>query len=363
VNRRELLAGLVRVEQAMERRAGRFLRDRPGWHLTVTPYAGHASETRAHLGARVVVRRRERSERGGRRGALLASLGRYLSVEAAGEQVRVDVAGQQVSTVSGPEGYVELAVEVPTLQAGWHQLRYELAEPGSAPVEGRMLVVDPMARLGVVSDIDDTVIQTGLTRLWEAVRMTLLVPESERVPLAGGAELYRGLVCRDGGRAPLFYVSTGAWNFYDMTARFLERHGFPPGPLLMTDWGLGDAGWRFHEDAATFKSRMIGKLLDEYPWLSWVLVGDAGQADAQAYAAVARAYPDRIQAIYIRAVPPYSTVRATGVQQLADELAGLGVPMLLVRDSVEAAEHAHRLGLLDDEHLAAVRTAVAHDPA
>ena len=352
-----MLAGLVRVEQAMERRAGRFLRDRPGWHLTVTPYAGHAAGTRAHLRARVVVKRRERSDRGGRRGALLAGLGRYLSVEAAGEQVTVDVAGQQVSAVSGPEGYVEREVEVPTLEHGWHPVRYRLAGADSVPVEGRLLAVDPDARLGVVSDIDDTVIQTGLTRLWEAVRTTLLVPESERVPLEGAAELYRGLVRGVDGHAPVFYVSTGAWNFYDMTERFLQTHGFPAGPLVMTDWGPG-AGWRFHEDSAAFKSRTISALFDEYPQLSWVLVGDAGQADAEAYAAVARTYPDWIQAIYICAVPPYSTLRATGVRQVADELAALGVEMLLVRDSTAAAEHALRLGLLDDEHLAAVRAAV-----
>jgi len=345
VNRRALLAGLVRVEQAMERRAGRFLRGRPGWHLTVTPYASHSAGTRAHLRARVVVKRRERSDRGGRRGALLAGLGRYLSVEAAEERVTVDVAGQQVTVVSGPEGYVELEVEVPTLQHGWHPVRYQLAGADSAPVEGRLLAVDPDARLGVISDIDDTVIQTGLTRLWEAVRTTLLVPESERVPLEGAAELYRGFVRSADGRAPVFYVSTGAWNFYDMTERFLETHGFPAGPLVMTDWGPG-SGWRFHEDSVAFKSRTISALFDEYPRLSWVLVGDAGQADAEAYAAVAREYPDRIRAIYIRAVPPYSNLRATGVRQVADELAALGVEMLLVRDSAEAAEHARGLGLL-----------------
>ena len=344
----------------MERRAGRFLRGRPAWHLTVTPYTGHSAGTRAHLRARVVVKRRERADRGGRRGALFASLGRYLSVEAAGEQVSVDVAGQQVAVVSGPEGYVELDVEVPTLEPGWHPVRYQLAAADSVPVEGRLLAVDPDARLGLVSDIDDTVIQTGLTRLWEAVRTTLLVPESERVPLEGAAELYRGLVEGTDGRAPVFYVSTGAWNFYDMTERFLETHGFPAGPLMMIDWGPG-SGWRFHEDSAAFKSRTITALLDKYPKLSWVLVGDAGQADAEAYATVARAHPDRIRAIYIRAVPPYSPLRATGVRRVADELATLGVEMLLVQDSVEAAEHAHRLGLLDDEHLDAVRAAVAPD--
>ncbi|MDQ3663159.1 MAG: DUF2183 domain-containing protein [Actinomycetota bacterium] len=356
MNPRALLAGLVRVEQAMERQAGRFLRGRPGWHLTVTPYAGHASGRHAHARGRVVVRRRERTERTGRRGALLTSLARYLSVEAADEPVSVEVAGQQVAAVSGPEGYIEVEVDVAELEPGWHPVTFRVGD-GSEPVEGRILAVAPDARLGLVSDIDDTVLQTGLTRAWEAIRTTMFVPETERVPLAGAAELYQGLVHGDAGRAPVFYVSTGAWNFYDMTDRFLARHGFPVGPLVMTDWGPG-TDWLFREDSAAFKSRTISGLLADHPQLSWVLVGDAGQHDAAAYGAVARVHPDRIAAIYIRAVPPYSTTRAISVRRVADELAALGVPMLLVRDSVEAAEHAHRLGLLDDEHLAAVRAAV-----
>lgn len=124
----------------------------------------------------------------------------------------------------------------------------------------------------------------------------------------------------------------------------------------MTDWGPG-GGWLFREDSVASKSRMNIALVDEYPQLRWVLVGDSGQHDPEAYAAVVRARPGRVQAIYIREVPPQTPARTRRVRELAAELAELEAPMLLVRDSVAAAEHAQSLRLLDAAQVQRVRLA------
>jgi hypothetical protein len=93
------LAGrLSQVEQASDDRIAGFLRRRPGWQLAVIPYVGSGSTTRAHLRARVVLGRSGRR----RRMTLLASLARYLTVEVQNEVVTVEVAGQQLETVSWP---------------------------------------------------------------------------------------------------------------------------------------------------------------------------------------------------------------------------------------------------------------------
>ena len=87
----------------------------------------------------------------------------------------------------------------------------------------------------------------------------------------------------------------------------------------MTDWGPG-ARWLFREHSAQVKTRVIAALVEEHPQLSWVLVGDSRQDDPQAYAAVARAHPDQVLAIYIRLVPGTSTRRSHLAQQLSSEL-------------------------------------------
>jgi len=349
-----LAGALTNAERALDRRVGAALLRRPGWRLMLLPYVGHGTPTRLHLRARTVARRDRGQPRSGPAAVLLTGLGRYLSAEVADAEVTVEVGGHSVRAVSDPEGYVNVDVDV-DLSPGWHPVTFRIAAGGE--VVGKALVVDPDARLGIVSDIDDTIIHTGLTRLVEAVRTTLLVAEEARVAIPGAAELYSGLVARAGTRAPVFYVSTGAWNLHAVLERFLERHGFPSGPMLMTDWGPGGK-WLFREDSIVFKSRTIIERMDEHPQLRWVLVGDSGQHDPEAYAAVARARPGRLHAIYIREVPPESPARAHRVRELADETAQLGAPMLLIRDSVAAAEHAHEEGLLDSEHLARVRRAV-----
>ena len=303
----------------------------------MVPYVGSGTTGRAHLRGRVVMRRSQRESAG----VLATSLRRYLAVEVRGETVTVQVGDQQVEASSLREGYVEARVDV-RLPPGWHDVTWTVA--GSATT-GRLLVVDPQARLGLVSDIDDTVIHTGLTRAYEAMRNTLLVAEEDRRPIPGAAALYQALVDGDAGRAPVFYVSTGAWNLHEPMEQFLARHGFPPGPLVMTDWGPG-VGWLVREGSVAFKSRIVLELLAEHPHVRWVLVGDSGQHDPEAYAAVIRASPERIAAVYIREVSAQAATRAAHVRRLAEEMASLGVPMLLVRDSSTALSHARSIGLV-----------------
>jgi phosphatidate phosphatase APP1 len=328
---------LSRVEQASDDLIAGFLRGRPGWRLAVDPYVGSGTTTRAHLRARVVLRRSGLR----RRATLLASLARYLTVEVQGEVVTVDVAGQRVDTLSGHEGYVEVYVAAP-LAPGWHDVTWTV---DGTTTTGALLVVDPQATVGLVSDIDDTVIHTGITRMYEAVRNTLLVAAEDRLPIPGAAQLYQQLVAGDAGRAPVFYVSTGAWNLHGPMEQFLAQHGFPAGPLVMTDWGPG-VGWLFREGSVEFKSRMVLNLIAEHPHLRWVLVGDSGEHDPEAYATVVRAQPASVAAIYIREVLPESLTRAAYVRRLADEVAQLGVPMLLIRDGADALAHARSLNLI-----------------
>jgi phosphatidate phosphatase APP1 len=335
--RRRLAGWLTSAEQALDDTVAAALRRRPGWEVAVVPYVGSGTTERVHLRGRVAMRRIEP----GSAGVLVTSLRRYLAVEVRGEAVTVGVGDQLVEASSMREGYVEAHVDV-QLPPGWHDVTWTVA--GNA-TSGRLLVVDPRATLGLVSDIDDTVIHTGLTRAYEAVRNTLLVAEEDRLPIRGAAALYRALVDGDADRAPVFYVSTGAWNLHEPMEHFLARNGFPPGPLVMTDWGPG-VGWLFREGSVEFKSRIVLELLAEHPHLRWVLVGDSGQHDPEAYAAVIRTSPERIAAVYIREVSPESTTRAAHVRGLAEEMASLGVPMLLVRDSDTALVHARSIGLV-----------------
>jgi phosphatidate phosphatase APP1 len=109
------------------------------------------------------------------------------------------------------------------------------------------------------------------------------------------------------------YVSTGAWNTAGALGRFLLHHGFPRGPLLLTDWGPTTEGW--FRSGAEHKHAQLRRLLEELPDLAWLLVGDDGQHDPTIYADLAAYAPDRVVGIAIREL------------SLGEQVVGHGTPV------------------------------------
>jgi phosphatidate phosphatase APP1 len=341
----------------------------------VVPFLGHGSPTSLRIGARVVLGRPDARARrlfvprGGvlapvrgpeqaparrsRRTVLRVSLARFLTVEVAGAAVTVHTPGAEATVRSDRDGYVDTVVDGPGFPPGWHDARLTL---GSTTVDAPVLIVDPDVRLGLVSDVDDTILETGLTRGLEFLRVSLLTEVGERAPLPGAAALYRALVCRSGEAGlPVFYLSTSPWNLHEMLVEFIALRGFPLGPLLLTDWGPG-RGNLFRIGAREHKLGLIRRILAEHPGMALLLVGDTGQLDPEIYAVVAKENPGRIRAIYVRRTGARDPQRLAEVEALAAEVTVAGVPMLAVDDSVEIAEHAASLGLLDAAQVDDVRS-------
>ena len=105
-----------------------------------------------------------------------------------------------------------------------------------------------------------------------------------------GADVPRRCWTSDPG-APIFYLSTGAWNTAPTLTRFLARHGYPAGPLLLTDWGPTNTGW--FRSGQEHKRAALHRLAREFPQIRWILVGDDGQHDPKIYGDFARDRPER----------------------------------------------------------------------
>ena len=210
----------------------------------------------------------------------------------------VTVAGQRFPVATDRSGIVDVRLPNPGLAPGWHTVG--LATAGAEPATADVLVVGADVDLGLVSDIDDTVITTWLPRPLLATYNTFVLAEDARTPVAGMAELYAGLLADHPG-APTVYVSTGPWNAARALSRFLAHHGFPRGPLLLTDWGPTNTGW--FRSGREHKRACLRGLAEDFPAIRWVLVGDDGQRDPVIYAEFAREHPDRVRAIALRELP------------------------------------------------------------
>lgn len=333
-----------------------------GRHLPmIIPFIGHGTTRRIRVGGRVVRGRPEVAapavgvptaplpSRRSRRAVLRSTLARFLTVEVPRTTVTVDAPGGPATARTDDDGYLDAVLDVPPLDPGWHDVGLALADGTSA--RAQVLVVHPEARIGLVSDVDDTIVETGLSRGWEFLKATLMTEVGDRTPLPGAAALYRALV---GSERPVFYLSTSPWNLHEILLEFIALRRFPLGPMLLTDWGPSRSGL-FRIGAQEHKLGVVRRLLDEHPRLGLILVGDSGQADPEIYATLAREHPDRIVAVYIRRTSTASIHRVAEVDALATEITLAGVPMLAVDDSVEIAVHAAGLGLLDPTALAEVR--------
>ena len=95
---------------------------------------------------------------------------------------------------------------------------------------------------------------------------------------------------------------------------------------------------------------VIRKILDSFPELRFMLIGDSGEQDPEIYAELIQMYPQRILAAYIRSVRPDQS-RSEEIQALADQVLDIGSVMVLAKDSHEMAEHAIKKGWVNSSAL------------
>ncbi len=367
-NWKELLTNAATTAEAgfdrlKEKLFGRMDADKP---YRIVYYRGFGSPSAVWLKGRVL---RERdlstpSDRDTYWNNLLATYQRFETDEVPNVTVRVDAFGQSHTTVTDEEGYFELTINPPNdLPPGrvWFPVTYSLdglTQPTTGePVrkEGYLMISPPFSQFGVISDIDDTVLVTGATSLLQTARLTFLGNAYTRLPFAGVAAFYRALQSGPVTTLfnPIYYVSSSPWNLYDLLVDFFRIQGVPKGPILLRDLGL-DPSLLSSQSHHTHKLAMIRKVLDVNPQLPFVLIGDSGQQDPEIYAQVVRENPGRIKAIYIRDVST-GQERDEAVNLLIQATRQFDVPMLLVADTVAAAEHAASLGIIDSDTLPEIR--------
>jgi phosphatidate phosphatase APP1 len=264
---------------------------------------------------------------------------RVRSHELGGARVRAMYGDTAAEGITDREGYFAISLRPAGIDPGllWHDVTLTLPDL-DATATASVLVPPADAELGVISDIDDTVVVTNATSLRGMVR-SVLRNAATRLPFDGVAELYRALH-RD--RNPLFYVSSSPWNLYELLHDFMDLNGIPHGPMLLQDYGL-DRDTLILSSHTTHKLAQIHPILDLYPHLRFVLIGDSGQRDPEIYLRVIQANPQRIAAAFIRDVSP--DLRDRAVARILEQSNALGVEMLYVRDSAEAMTHMKRLGL------------------
>ncbi|GAA5785357.1 phosphatase domain-containing protein [Chitiniphilus shinanonensis] len=233
-----------------------------------------------------------------------------------GEHAEVSVRiGQRAWRAEVDDGGYWQVRETAAPAPGWHPID---SDPPPSSDAG-LLVPSPLHRVGIVSDVDDTVMVSEVNDTHRLLGNSLTLPPEQRLAVPGLAALYAGLVAATPHppSAPLFYLSASPRQFTDNLRRFFAANGFPRGVLLAKRLGEGSL-----TDQRGYKMARLTALFDALPTLRFVLFGDDGEQDPEIYAALAERYPGRVLAIWIRRVnPDPARPRLPGQGDLAQLLA------------------------------------------
>lgn len=209
---------------------------------------------------------------------------------------------------------------------------------------GKVLIPSNKAAFGVASDIDDTILHTGVVSKlkWKLLINTFFKSPTKRKALEGASEFYSLLHLGKSGKNanPIFYVSHSPWNLYRYLEVFLQQNNFPKGPILLRSFD--DILKKKSTLKKPQKQKEIVNILKTYPHLPFILIGDAGEHDADIYMEIVSAYPNRIKAIYLRSVK--NTKKMNRIKNLIKNYTETS--FLIVESSKEAIKHAKENGFI-----------------
>jgi len=296
--------------------------------LRIQPYYGHRSRSRLVLSARALRMGEANFGKQSTLGAIGTMLGQFISHEVAGVKVSLVVHGKDGpilshDMVSDEEGFVHFDVQLEPEwdlpeHPAWEVVHLHWNTPsGVQEVEAHVLAPGADGRLAVISDIDDTIIETGITgglgsvaRNWDRVFAQM---PGQRAIVPGAATFYSEL---GGGsddkpdkpserltatKRPFFYVSSSPWNLFSYLVAFQQMRGLPLGPIKLRDWGLNRATFG-KSSHGSHKVEAIAGILEMYPDMQFAMIGDDTQGDLPAFANAAERFSGQIAAVFMRTV-------------------------------------------------------------
>jgi phosphatidate phosphatase APP1 len=315
----------------------------PSREIRVQPYFGFRNAERLVVDVRVLRGGPPEFDLSGGWRTFRTMLRLYNSHEVGGHSVTLEIEAPDGTrhtheAVSDKEGFCHFEVDLAPAwplpsQGAWEAITFRWAdERGEHGVAGHVLAPGADDAQGVISDIDDTIIETGVTGGVRSVlknwrRLFATTPDA-REPVSGAELFYEALgggVDEQGdeagdampaSRRPFFYVSSSPWNLYPYLVAYMRSRGMPIGPLRLRDWGF-DRKTFGKSSHGSHKTDAIHTILSLYPERRFALVGDDSQGDLTAYAKVLDEHPAQISAIFIRKVgEPFSAEEAQAKQAI-----------------------------------------------
>lgn len=215
--------------------------------------------------------------------------------------IRIRIGGRTVDLkTSGMNGHFEDTIPIPDQEMTLLNKNGIVSFDAVLPEKDRRLFRGfvypvPAAAPIVVSDIDDTIKISDVRNKNELLKNSFLRPFR---PTPGMPEFYRELAQRG---AFFFYVSASPWQLYSELKGFCSMARYPEGVYRMKYFRLKDSDFlNLFQKPQEYKQETIEPILQSLPDHPFILIGDSGEKDPEAYTALAEKYPAQVKRVLIR---------------------------------------------------------------
>ena len=257
--------------------------------------------------------------------------------------------GIKIHTKTLDDGYFKFCVPLDqSKKYGWIDYQVAIVYKDKIIAAKESYIRPHKGNFGIISDIDDTFLVSHSLNPFKKLYVLLFRDIHKRKVFDDVVSHYQALSFA--GRQnkeeqnAFFYVSSSEWNLYRFIIKFTEIHQLPKAVLLLkdiktklTDFFLTGRGNHNH------KFEKIKHILEFYPNLEYILLGDDSQKDAYLYEAICKIFPVTVKAVYIRQTGHHKKEK---IMSLLRNLETLKVAVCYFKDSSEAIAHSKTIGII-----------------
>lgn len=248
-----------------------------------------------------------------------------------GRILSININSKTVNTPLDKFGYFHINIELDdSIIRALHKVEFYLGEEQifiNKEVGTSSLIINKDDfNIGVISDIDDTIIVSHSTNNLKKTALVGLKNAFSRKVVDETKELYKFL---DSKVCQFFYLSNSETNLYLLIKGILELNNLPDGPIYLKNIRsyrnlFKNKKRKLFLEKHNHKIARIETLLGYFPLKQFILIGDSSQSDPEIYKYISLKYPERIKAIFIREITKDS--RKQQLELISEEIKELNIP-------------------------------------
>ncbi len=286
---------------------------------------------------------------------LFSMLRMFMVIPFARAKIAIEWQGTVFHTRAEDDGFFRFEIIPPSPpNKGWQKVLVRLEEEKYKmrviQCAGEVYIPFP-SQHGFISDIDDTFLISHSARLRRKLYLLFTKNAHSRKPFKGVVHHYELLAGhnRFGDNCnPFFYVSGSEWNLYSLIIEFSRVNDLPKGIFLLSSLKRITQFWRSGSNNLMTKFTRIIRIIEHFPHLQFVLLGDDSQIDVHIYLSVVKHFPDKIFAVYIRQV---GKTKNAETEERIKEIESHSVYCCYFKHSSEAVIHSEMIGLIAKSEL------------